>query len=127
MANTTGKKWGGRKKGTPNKPTGDIFETVKNKNCNVIEFFCDVINGDFKSLGYESNVMTKLVGDNAITEDVITLEHRIKAARELAQYLYPKRKAIEHTGKDGTDLFLDRLLNAEKRLEEKKDVSSRNE
>jgi hypothetical protein len=29
MANTTGKKFGGRKKGTPNKLTGDMKETLR--------------------------------------------------------------------------------------------------
>ena len=36
--------------------------------------------------------------------DVIAADQRLKACAELAQYLYTKRKAVEHSGPDGEEL-----------------------
>ena len=37
--------------------------------------------------------------------DQIEVADRISAAKEACQYIFPKRKAMELTGKDGNDLF----------------------
>lgn len=120
MANTTGKKWGGRSKGTPNKKTFDAQKMAEDLGVDPLEILLHAASNNYQALGYESAITTKLVGENAITEDTIPISTRVQAAKEAAQYLYPKRKAIEHTGKDGTDLFLDAILKAQERAKEKK-------
>ncbi len=64
----------GRAKGTPNKRTLEAAERLKR----------------FKDpLSFMATVME---------DESVDILHRLSAARELAQYLYPKRKAIELSG-----------------------------
>ena len=80
MANTTGKKYGGRKKGTPNKKTLDVVEKLKSLNCDPIEGLARIaLDSEEESL-------------------------RLQANKELAQYIAPKRKAVEVTGSEGGDI-----------------------
>jgi hypothetical protein len=76
-------KAGGRVKGTPNKRTQDVIERLN-------ELGCDPIEG-----------MAKIAAQ-AMTEGELMLAGQMY--KELAQYVAPKRKAIEHTGKDGESL-----------------------
>ena len=71
----------GRPSGTKNKPTLKIEEELQKGNCNPIQGMIDMINDE-------------------------TTEPSIKAKLycELACYIYPKRKAIEHTGFDGAPI-----------------------
>lgn len=88
MADKEGNKTGGRVKGVPNKRTLTVIETAEEMGVNPIEFLCLVMKAEVDKL-----------------KDVPTLDQRIAAAKELASYMFPKRKAIEHTGKDGEKLF----------------------
>ena len=67
-----GRKTGGRKAGVPNKKTRAIQERLE-------ELGCDPLEG-----------MAKIAMDESIEVNI-----RLTAYKELAQYLYPKRKAIE--------------------------------
>lgn len=73
MPNTTGKKYGGRKVGTPNKRSLEIADQLK-------ALGCDPIEG-----------MAKLAMDES-------MEPRLRGRMysELAQYIAPKRKAVQH-------------------------------
>lgn len=74
-------KHGGRKKGTPNAATAPIAELCAAHNCNPIEIlieFCKPLEP-----GLSPEKMLERIG------------YRFQAAKELAQYLYPKRKALE--------------------------------
>ncbi len=73
-----GERRGGRKKGTPNKATAAIAEKLA-------ELKCDPLEG-----------MARLAMDE---ENSAELRGRMYA--ELAQYIAPKRKALEHSGADG--------------------------
>jgi hypothetical protein len=77
-------KAGGRVKGTPNKRTQDVIERLN-------ELGCDPIEG-----------MAKIAAQ-AMTEGELMLAGQMY--KELAQYVAPKRKAIEMTGANGADLF----------------------
>jgi len=77
MAN--GRKTGGRKAGTPNRKTGEVAELLESLACNPIEG------------------MARIAMDKKHPPEL-----RGRMYAELAQYLYPKRKAIEHKG-DGPD------------------------
>jgi hypothetical protein len=70
-----GKKTGGRIKGTPNKGTLAVAERLEAIGCDPIE------------------------GMARIAMDIKTpIDIRAKLYSELAQYIAPKRKAIEHSG-----------------------------
>lgn len=87
----TGKKTGGRQKGTPNKKTAELKQMLES------------IPGWKDPLVF----MGEIVSDDAADDDM-----RFQAAKELGNYLYPKRKAIEHTGADGDAIevaLIDRL------------------
>src|SRR5215813_7861071 len=75
-----GFKTGGRMKGTPNKRTQDLTERLA-------ELGCDPVEG-----------MAKLAMDPNSSPD---LKGRMYA--ELAQYVYPKRRAVEQTVIDPKD------------------------
>lgn len=38
-----------------------------------------------------------------------SLDQRKDCAKELCQYIYPKRKAVEHTGLDGGEIVITRI------------------
>lgn len=86
----------GRKKGTPNKDSLPLLQKAKQLNVDPFEILLLFANGDWKGLGYAYPTATR-VGKNGETYevDIITPEHRLKAAAESSQYLYPKRKAIQ--------------------------------
>jgi hypothetical protein len=70
-----GRKTGGRVAGTPNRKTMEVAERLESLRCDPIEG------------------MARIAED---TENPPELRGRMYA--ELAQYLHPKRKAIEHSG-----------------------------
>lgn len=87
---------GGRPKGVANKKTSQLMETAKRLNCDPFEVLCHFTNGDYKALGYEEKklIVTK---DTSYEEYTISPELRQKSAKDASEYLYPKRKAVEHT------------------------------
>jgi hypothetical protein len=70
-----GRKTGGRKAGTPNRKTKEIGGLLESLGCNPIEGMVRIANDPRASL-----------------------ELRGRMNAELAQYVYPKRKAVEHSG-----------------------------
>lgn len=75
-----GERRGGRKKGTPNKKNQALADRLKELGCDPIE--------DMAKVSFEA----KANGDWNLL---------LSASKELAQYVYPKRKAVEVTGEDG--------------------------
>ena len=70
-----GKKTGGRTRGTPNRRTQEIIEKLE-------ALGCDPVEGMAKLAADENN----------------SAELRGRMYAELAQYVAPKRKAVEHSG-----------------------------
>jgi hypothetical protein len=96
----------GRPKGGMNKRTADLVELAEKLGCNPVEVLLRFAMNDWKGLGYESEtrfLQDGLKGEKEIMH--IPPETRMKAAAEAAQYLYPKRKAVEHSAADGQPLF----------------------
>jgi hypothetical protein len=83
-------KCGGRKKGTPNKESLHAKEIAERLNCDLFEILCHFAMGNAKAL--------------KLKKDSISPGMRLAAAMEGAQYIHPKRKAIEHSGDVGLTL-----------------------
>lgn len=81
-----GRKTGGRQKGTPNKLSADIEEKLRALGCDPIAGMARI------ALGFDEN-------GERIPGVTVDLQARMHA--ELAQYIAPKRKAVEHSGPDG--------------------------
>lgn len=118
-------KTGGRQKGTPNRRSKDIADTLKRLGCDPIEGMARIAIADIPCLVCEGSKKAKysldsdgkgyrvFVFDPENGKDTwcrrclgkgvepITPELRGKMNAELAQYIHPKRKAIEHSGPDG--------------------------
>jgi hypothetical protein len=76
-----GERRGGRQKGTPNKRTIAVAETLAALGCDPI----------------------KQMGKIALDERV-EVSVRVQVLKELCQYVAPKRKAVEVTGEDGSSI-----------------------
>lgn len=85
----------GRKKGTLNKLLTSVADMLDEMNCNPLQNLARVANGE-KHLAQ--------VAAGVLGEVYPTLDQMVAANKELAQYVAPKRKAIEHTGTDGEPL-----------------------
>lgn len=94
MANTTGKKHGGRVKGTPNKATQSLLEIAEKHDCNPFEVLILFAKGDFETLGLPERTF-KQFGENVSEELTISPELRQKSAKDACEYLFPKRKSVE--------------------------------
>jgi len=105
------KKIGGRTKGTPNKLTKEAIEILERLGCNPIEGMakiaagdipCRVCRGKGKTL-YQPARGKELAERTCEScygsgKEIITPELSGKMYAELANYIYPKRRAIEHSG-----------------------------
>ena len=78
MANTTGKKYGGREKGTPNRMTKELRSVLK-----------DVL---FEELG---EIKEKL--------DMLEPKERLELVIKLIPYVLPKVNSVSHTANEPVD------------------------
>jgi hypothetical protein len=100
-----GKRLGGRQKGTPNKIKADLRAIAKKMGIDPFEVLLLFASGNWKKLGYDKERYISGMNEYGVFEKwTIDPAVRAKAAAEAAQYLFPKLKAIEHTGKDGESL-----------------------
>lgn len=76
-----GERRGGRQKGTPNKRTKAVTETLATLGCDPIAGMAHIAMDENADLGI-----------------------RAQMYKELAQYVAPKRKAVEVTGENGSSL-----------------------
>jgi hypothetical protein len=106
-------KTGGRKKGVANKRTRELQDFLDEKNFNPAAKLILIYRKAMKEYGRAEDVHDiiedtrrgmgfKAVG--ASDQGPTYLGIALSAAKDLMQYVYPKRKAIEHTGKDGSPL-----------------------
>ncbi len=109
---------GGRIKGTANKKTIEVIETLAKLKCDPIAGMAKIAMDarsplDLESLEMVRRIKNALQGKKDLLEFFEMLlsswrnyppELRAKMFSELAQYVFPKRKAIEHTGQNGEPL-----------------------
>lgn len=101
-----GKRYGGRKTGTPNRSTfykRHIFDVCKKMGLDPIESLVRFVMNLDPATGepYSHQVLVGK-GENASVETIVGYDPAIRlgAAKELASFVAPKRKAVEHS--DGT-------------------------
>lgn len=95
----------GRPKGIPNKRTQlepKVRDICTRLGFEPIEVLARIACADWEGLGLDSPTEKKvtLKGD-IIEQDRISISDRVHAAGKVADFLYPKKKSIEHTGPDG--------------------------
>lgn len=104
MADKDGNKTGGREKGSINKKTQQAIDICNKHNFDALEFLVLVAKGDATKLGYTSNTAIKMgKGGVVVEEDVITMNHRIDAARQVCNKTYPDIKSVEVKGDSDSD------------------------
>ena len=102
------KKTGGRVAGTPNKKTKALIDKLEELGCDPIEGMAKIAMNDVEcgicggSGKVEDKPCEPCFGSGKIQSSI---ELRGNMYKELAQYVAPKRKAIEHTGADGEALI----------------------
>lgn len=94
---------GGRPSGTLGSKTLQAIGILAEKGCDPLGILCDIAMGAKMTCGITIEGMPMEV------EVYPTLDHRKDAAKELCQYVYPKRKAVEHSGIDGADIAITRI------------------
>ena len=89
----------GRPKGSKDKRTWEIEKLAQDLGCNPFEILLKIAMNDWEGLGYkEPELVTTDKDGNISIKERITMDHRLYAAKEAAQYLFPKRKAVEFSG-----------------------------
>lgn len=86
----------GRPKGALNKRTGNVLELFERLRCSPLEILARFAMGDVVALEYCTSEQLK--NDPSLRNYFIPVDQRIRAASECAQYLAPKRKAVEVSG-----------------------------
>lgn len=85
----------GRKSGTPNKKTQALLEKAEALGVDPFEFLCLTLKGDWKAIGLQAKQRVLANGNMESIDPEISFADRYSAARELCQYLYPKRSSVK--------------------------------
>jgi hypothetical protein len=80
----------GRPRGSRNRDTTFVQERLQELQCEPLEVLVAIANGDSNRLG---------------TTETIGASLRLKAATELASFIFPKRRSIEATVEQGNSLL----------------------
>lgn len=99
----------GRPPGSANKRTSDLLDIAERLECNPFEVLIHFAKGDFEALGYDQHQMKTTKDGGTVLELTISPELRQKSAKDACEYLFPKRKAVEHSF-NPSDLPDDELL-----------------
>lgn len=98
------KKTGGRQPGTPNRKTQELIDRCKELGADPFAVLCYYASRNWKALKYESATTTKVLKDGGtIQVDVITSDQQIECAKELLQYLYAKKRAVDISAGEGEE------------------------
>jgi hypothetical protein len=108
-----GERRGGRQKGALNKRTRELIEILDARGYCAVSELIEV--GALARKEYErAEEIYDAIQEKRISHDLVPLTESVaptylkimqQSAAELMPYMYPKRKAIELTGKDGADFL----------------------
>lgn len=89
----------GRKKGTKNKRSAELFELAEEIGVNPFEVMLFFAKGDWKGLGYEAKSFISGYSNSGdpIEKLYISSDQRLEAAVQASKYLYPQLKSIERS------------------------------
>src|SRR3954451_15984279 len=99
-----GRKTGGRRRGTPNRRTGEVAERLAALGCDPIELMaaiamgdvpCPACDGSGEFAGSRGGPAETCEACHGRGKELIRAELRAKMLAELAGYVYPKRRAVE--------------------------------
>ena len=110
MATSEGEKTGGRKKGTPNKITKDLIQTLLDHDYDPLKEIIKIVNKEKPTAEqlseYRSCLELSGFDEEKIEEEILELcnvhlsvKEKLKVHLQLLDYIYPKRKAIENSTK----------------------------
>jgi len=85
---------GNRRKGK------DLIQLADEIGVSPFEILLHAAAGNWRELGLAGPTITKFGPNGSYEVEALPIELRIHAAKEAAQYLHPKKKAIEHSGSD---------------------------
>lgn len=119
----------GRQKGTPNKATAEAHEIMARLGCDPVESMIRIVNDDVPCSTCRGKGVTKYQpakGGDKLAErtcescygskmEKISPELKGKMLTELAQYKYPKRKAID-LAVSGMETIAERMKRAQARV-----------
>lgn len=100
MAGANRPKTGGRKKGTPNKDKQELLDAIQAH-----------VEEKFGTVGWDPVLQMAVFAADEENEKAL----RLNAAKEVAQYVKPKLKAIEMSGPDGGPILTE-AVGAKQRL-----------
>lgn len=118
-------KTGGRKKGSPNKPTRELKEIAADLGVDPFEVLLHFAKGDFAALGYDECVTKYTKAGDSYEEPTIGPELRQKAAKDACEYLYPKLKSIELKGDAKSPLEMFLRMTPDERAERRREYEAR--
>lgn len=96
----------GRPKGALNRDTATLKERAETLGVDPFEILLLFAKGDWKALGYDREERVVSINDHGeIYDYTIPPQLRQKSAKDAADFLYPKRKAVEVTGSEGENIF----------------------
>ena len=90
----------GRKKGTPNKKTVELMQVLEKHNFDPAEALIFCYREAQKIFEFRKK-------RNNLAGALVALDRMETCASELSQYVYPKKKAVEHSGEVGVRTFAD--------------------
>lgn len=94
-----GRKTGGRTKGTVNKASVPLAERAAALGIDPFDVLLFFAAGDWQKLGYDAEQVPSSYSEHGtVHKYTIDPGVRAKAAGEACNFLYPKLKAIEHSG-----------------------------
>lgn len=86
---------------TSNRRKGkDLIVLADELGVSPFEILLHAAAGHWRELGYDSPTVTKMTPQGSYEVELLPIELRLMAAKEAAQYLHPKKKAIEHSGSE---------------------------
>ena len=108
-------KSGGRKKGTPNRPTASLRDRLIGLNCDYVACLANIVNNTVPcavcrgkgTTNFQPASPVRFSGERTCQScwgskmERINPEQRLRASATLMEYCEPKRKAIEISGADG--------------------------
>lgn len=83
----------------PRRTGKDLQAIADDLGISPFEILLHAAAGNYEQLGYSAPTIERMTPDgDKYLENILPCSLRIAAAKEAAQYLHPKKRAIEHSG-----------------------------